>query len=324
MVRVAGEYGVSAARCIAGTGLTDDDLVDPAREVAGEQELAVLRNILHALPVRVPFGFVAGQHYHSTTHGMLGFAMITSPDVRSGLDVMLRYFDLSMSFNRLGFEIEGRQGRLLYDDSDNPDDLRAALVERDVGALVALERDVLGRVLPAQSLTFRAPRPAYPDPLQALFGAAPRYDAAINCIGFDLALLDVRLPLADEHGRRVSEDQCRALMEQRGREAGLSGRVRSLIVRTPGEFPSMQTVAAELGMSARTLRNRLAREETSYRELIEHAREALAEQLLTAGMTMDAIAERLGYAETSSFVTAFKRWKGVPPHRYRQEVQHRP
>jgi len=39
--------------------------------------------------------------------------------------------------------------------------------------------------------------------------------------------------------------------------------VRSRILRTLGEFPSMQTVAAELGMSTRTLRNRLARESKS-------------------------------------------------------------
>lgn len=49
----------------------------------------------------------------------------------------------------------------------------------------------------------------------------------------------------------------------------------------------------------------------------------LAEQLLATGMTLDSIAERLGYADTSSFAAAFKRWKGMPPHRFRQETRHR-
>ncbi len=32
----------------------------------------------------------------------------------------------------------------------------------------------------------------------------------------------------------------------------------------------------------------------------------------------DEVAERLGYSEASSFVHAFKRWKGVAPGAYRQ------
>jgi AraC-like DNA-binding protein len=34
-------------------------------------------------------------------------------------------------------------------------------------------------------------------------------------------------------------------------------------------------------------------------------------------LSVDEIAARLGYSDTSSFTTAFKRWKGVPPRDYR-------
>ena len=80
----------------------------------------------------------------------------------------------------------------------------------------------------------------------------------------------------------------------------------------------MSVVAAELGMSTRTLRNRLRRESTSYREIVDQLRRVLAEELLSAGaMTIDEIAQRLGYADTSAFIAAFKRWKGVPPGSYK-------
>jgi AraC-like DNA-binding protein len=36
-------------------------------------------------------------------------------------------------------------------------------------------------------------------------------------------------------------------------------------------------------------------------------------------MTLDQIAERLGYADTSTFIAAFKRWKGVAPGGYRRQ-----
>jgi AraC-like DNA-binding protein len=81
----------------------------------------------------------------------------------------------------------------------------------------------------------------------------------------------------------------------------------------------MKSVAAALGTSTRTLRNQLSRESTSYRKLVDELREALAEQLLATHTSIDEIARRLGYADASSFISAFKRWKGVAPGGYRTE-----
>ena len=140
MVRVAGEHGVAAATCLAGTGLDAVAIGEPGHEIQGQQELAVLRNILGALPPELPFALRAGQHYHVTSHGMWGFAVLACSSFRDAIETGLRYFELSYSFNRVSFAFEGRRPRLDYDDADNPEDLRAALVERDIAALVAMYR----------------------------------------------------------------------------------------------------------------------------------------------------------------------------------------
>jgi AraC-like DNA-binding protein len=320
-IRLAMEHGVSLAACIAGAGLHEEELRDPAREIEGRQELIVFRNILNRLPRELPFPLLVGQRYQPTMHGMWGFAILSSPNIRSAIEIGLRYFDLSFSFNRARLEINGNQFRLIYDDSDNPDDLRAALIEADIAALVTIQRSLLGYAIPFQSLQLRSPRPAYASAFEPLFGVVPQWDAAINAVGIDPSVLDLPMPLANELGLRVSDEQCRLLIEHRGQRSGLAGKVRGRILRKPGEFPQMETVAAELGMSARTLRNQLRREATSYRELLEEIRETLAEELLsTTRLTIDEIAGRLGYADTSSFVLAFKRWKGVSPRGYKREM----
>jgi AraC-like DNA-binding protein len=318
MIRVAAEQGLDFAACVAGTGLTAEDLGDPAREIEGQQELGVLRNILRALDPSVPFGLIAGARYHLSTHGMWGFAMISSPTIRRALDFSLRYFDLSYSFNRFSVVFETGQARLIYDDSDNPEDLRAVLVERDMAAAVTFGRDVFGRMIPIKSLQLRGRRPAHVHAYEPLFGVQPTFNAQGNSLCIDAAWLDVPHPLADEMGLRVCEEQCRALIERRGVRSGVAGRVRARILAKPGEFPRLTTVAAELGMSTRTLRNQLDRETTSYRELLEEIRETLAEQLLSSTrMSLNEIAERLGYADASSFTAAFKRWKGISPRVYK-------
>ena len=51
--------------------------------------------------------------------------------------------------------------------------------------------------------------------------------------------------------------------------------------------------------------------------LQDEARKALAEELLVGdGRSVAAIAERLGYAQVSSFTQAFRRWHGVGPRAY--------
>lgn len=44
---------------------------------------------------------------------------------------------------------------------------------------------------------------------------------------------------------------------------------------------------------------------------------------MTAGLSIEQVAERIGYSEASSFVHAFRRWKGVSPRRWAQAARAR-
>lgn len=317
MIRVAEEHGVSFERCIEGTELTRAELADPLTEIEGRQELQILRNILQALGPDVPFALRAGLRYHITTHGVWGLAIVSSANIRSAIDFLLRYFDLSYSFNRLQIDVGPTLMTAVYDATDNPDDLQPALVERDLGALLTLQREGLGHVLPVHSLELRSPPPPYASLFKPMFGVTPRFNSSVNRLTSETKYLDASGPLADEVGRRIGEQQCVAMLDRRQSEAGITGEVRRRILRSPGHIPSMNELAAALGMSTRTLRNRLGREASSYRRLVEDVKMTLAEEFLSSNVTVDAIADRLGYADASSFGNAFKRWKGVSPRGYR-------
>ena len=54
--------------------------------------------------------------------------------------------------------------------------------------------------------------------------------------------------------------------------------------------------------------------------LADEVRKALAIELLTkAGLKLDEIAGRLGYADAGSFIHAFKRWTGESPTQFRRQ-----
>lgn len=82
------------------------------------------------------------------------------------------------------------------------------------------------------------------------------------------------------------------------------------------------SVAAELNLSGRSFRRRLKEEGTSFRSLLQRARQARARVMLEASdLPLSVAAEQLGYSDTATFSRAFKDWTGVSPGRYSKKTQ---
>jgi AraC-like DNA-binding protein len=106
----------------------------------------------------------------------------------------------------------------------------------------------------------------------------------------------------------------------RRREA-LALLVRSeLEARTHG-YPTLREMSAKLCVSTRTLKRHLRDTGASYRELLDGVRQAQARELLARpGLTIEKIAERLGYSSGANFSRAFQRWIGIAPGQFREQV----
>jgi AraC-like DNA-binding protein len=71
-------------------------------------------------------------------------------------------------------------------------------------------------------------------------------------------------------------------------------------------------------MSSRTLSRKLAVEDTSFAEILDELRAALAKLYLRDDtLPVSEIARLLVYCEVSSLTHAFKRWTGTTPRRFR-------
>jgi AraC-like DNA-binding protein len=93
--------------------------------------------------------------------------------------------------------------------------------------------------------------------------------------------------------------------------------VRRLVNTATDDAPSLSDVAARLHLSARTLRRRLADRGVSFMRIVDEERRSLALQYVMGGeMTVESIAERLGYSESANFRHAFRRWTGSSPRNY--------
>ena len=128
--------------------------------------------------------------------------------------------------------------------------------------------------------------------------------------------LDIPIPTADQRLLNILRRHAETMLRESGQKgSGLVPKVERLVVDLlPTGMARAKVVATKLGMSDRTLSRRLAREGTSFDEILDRLRHDLAQRYITASdLSLSEIAFNLGYANQPAFTTAFKRWSGKSP-----------
>lgn len=322
MTAFATARGVALRDCLTGTGLRPDDLADPVMMVSAEQEFAVIRNLLRLLGDTAGLGLEVGERYHFTVLGSVGFAVASSPSMYHAFELALRYIDLTFALTSFRLEEEYEDSRIVLMDDQVPTELHRFALERAVGVMYTMARNLFGRVEVIQGLSFSFPPPADIQIYRDKLGIEPQFNAPRTVIQLDMAVMKQPLPHASAMALHQAEEQCRKLLAERRELTGLAERVCYRLARRGGHPPDMQTMASELCLSVRTLRRRLQEEGTTYADLCDDVRQTFAKELLALPqLSVEQVAERLGYAESASFIHAFKRWMGMTPLAFRVAYQ---
>jgi len=315
------DHGVALEHLLLHTGLTRVQLDDPKGEIEAQQEIQIIRNLISALPHVPTLGIEAGKRYHVTTYGLWGYAVLSSPTLGMAVSMTSRMLNQTFSLTTNDVEQLGDQVLVTYHTDHLPPEVRQFVVDRDRASVLTLQREILGHPMTYVAVQMRR---AEPDPELAqayteLFGVRPQFGQAHDRSVFAAALMHEPLPQADPHTAALCEQMCKKLVDARSSRTGVAAQVRDRLMRTPGRIPDMEDIAAEMNITSRTLRRHLTTEGASFRALLEEVRSTLAEELMTsASLTHSEIAERLGYADVTTFIEAFRRWKGVPPSEFRK------
>ncbi len=323
LTQLGADHGVSLDNLLRHTGITRAQLDDPKAEIEAHQEVQLVRNLIQDLPHIPTLGLQAGTRYHVTTYGLWGYAVLSSPTLGTAVSMASRMLNLTFSLTVNEVEQLGEQIRSSFHADHLPPDVRQFILDRDRAAVITLQREILGHPLPYRAVHMRRPEPA-PEIAEAytsLFGVRPLFGQARDCALFDSALMHEPLPQADAHTAALCEQMCRKLVEARKSRTGVAAQVRDRLLRTPGHIPDMEEISTEMKITSRTLRRHLTAEGATFRALLEEVRSTLAEELMaTASLTHGEIAERLGYADVTTFIEAFRRWKGMPPSEFRRSL----
>ncbi|MCR6631968.1 MAG: AraC family transcriptional regulator [Magnetospirillum sp.] len=168
---------------------------------------------------------------------------------------------------------------------------------------------------------------AYPEPPQAaeyplMFTSELRFDQPRTEIAMDGKYCALPVVRTAESLRDFLSVAPGNLLVQYKDSNSLAAQIqRRLRELPPSEWPGFDQIADDMRTSASTLRRRMEAEGQSYQAIKDHLRRDMAINLLSdSAMSVMDIAAELGFAETSAFHRAFKKWTGANPGEYRRSV----
>lgn len=176
-----------------------------------------------------------------------------------------------------------------------------------------------GRRLRIMAVELRCAEPQFCDDYRVMFSQTLHFCRPRTRMIIAADCLDMPLRRAPEELQRFLAEAPGNILVKYRDPTSFGWRIRNDLLRgDPCTWPDVDTVARQLCVSPATLRRRLADEGQTVQGLKDSVRRELAVAWLAQNEpSLGEVAERLGFADSSSFYKAFRKWFGCNPGAYR-------
>jgi AraC-like DNA-binding protein len=313
------EQGYSDRQIFAGSGLSAK-VFEEARPTAPFAKVAAFFENAAKLTDNDILGLERGIKRDYRLSGLISYVGTASPTVLDAIHNIARYRRVFSDAVEIDVSSLEKDGRLIWS-FRVPDavERRQHAEFSTIGLLVSL-RQCTNREIRPDLVAFRHSRNTNLQAFARSFGCKVLFDQRQPVIQFKPSDLELPLITADNELYKVLTEYCEVVLQGKSRNTSdLLVDVERVIADrlTSGEV-TQHHVAKSLGMSARTLSRRLAKEGTTFFKTVENLRHSLAQRYLSnSDLVLAEIAFLLGYSGLSSFNDAFKRWTGKTPGQFR-------
>jgi AraC-like DNA-binding protein len=248
---------------------------------------------------------------------VVGYAMMSSPDLRGVLERAARYIRIVSDAATLNVTTNHDGYRLCLELLGGDDEVPWQRYCFDLMSVLSFLRWIMEGDLQALALELRASTNDAHQ-CQTASGCQLRFGAEVNALLF--APADVARPLPTAHAELASVHE-RIASEYLARldRSETVARVRAAILeRLADGRPQRAKVARALGMSERTLQRRVEAIGSSFRLLLDETHKEMARTYIERhDLSLAEVAYLLGFNDQSSLFRATQRWFGSSPRQYR-------
>lgn len=255
----------------------------------------------------------------ASSHGALGYGALAAPTVRDTFDLVRKMISTRIAI--ISIESEQRSDETIFRvvEKFDLDSLRLFVSIVLLSSFVDLIAKTTGNS--AAEITVRLPLNELPHP--------KAYRAKFPSVTFDVgsehlelsipdAILQQRCLTLDEFAYRNALRECEQLLQQEVGGGAFARRVKTYLLQRGGDFPLQELAAEHFAVSVRTFIRKLKQEDSSYQLLLDEVRKELVVWYLSNDeLSIEQIASKVGYADTSNFSRVFRRWFNQTPTEFR-------
>lgn len=318
------EAGVDIDGLLTRVGLT-------AKEISSEQpRLSVKKQIefvdLVAEDVRdTNFGFHLAQEFDLREMGFLYYVGASAGTLGDALKRLERYSSIANEGIALKIGLAGSL-RVSFHYSGVARHTDKHQIEFWITALIRNCRHMTNSEIRPVQVRLAHLRNDPQNELQKFFGTKVEQHSGGDSVDFRLSASNLSVVNADPYLHGCLVKVCEEALARRKQSLSSSVTVKvqnAISELLPHGQARLETVAAKLGMSTRTLSRQLTSEHSTFTKILDHMRSALAYRYLAEpNLRISQVAWLLGYKEVSAFTHAFRRWTGKTPRSARQRQLH--
>lgn len=314
--------GADPAPLLIEAGLSPSLLDKPDERIPARRQIAFLNIAAEVLEDDL-LGFHLAQNFDLRALGFVHYMMASAETLAEALAYEAQYGSLANEALKIREGSgEGASLELGYAGVERHLDRHEA--EFWLTTTLRQCRLLTGRELVPVLATMIHSRPSRVAEMERYFGLQIDFGAELDFLAFDRDAKELPLTTSDPFLKELLAGlHQQAFLLSTGEAASLRTRVENAITpRLRHGTPKIETIAKDLGTSARTLTRRLAELGISFSEILDELRYHLAVQYLRDGTsTISQVTWLLGYREPSASVRAFKRWTGKTPTAFRRELK---
>jgi AraC-like DNA-binding protein len=319
----AAEHDGVGERTLLATAGIDTLAADPLARIPLDAVVNLWRAATE-LTGNTAFGLRMGSAIEPTSFNVVAYTLVSCNSLREAIGNLQRFQRLVSDGGRMQLVEQNELAWLVYHPMQATLPFSPFQVEAVLACGVRLGQWIMGpgfapkRVCLAHGAI--SPMQAYRESL----GCEPEFHSAFSGIGLPLSSLDTLLPARNPEICRLHEGLARRQLSSLESSASFRERVAAVLQQLLAQrMAHKESVAALMGMSPRTLQQRLTDEGSSFADLLDEVRHKLALRYLADPMlSLGQIAVLLNFSDASAFYRAFKRWTGRVPGDYRRTPGH--
>ncbi|SNR86808.1 AraC family transcriptional regulator [Pseudomonas segetis] len=307
--------GYDCLALLRGLNIQPALLDEPKARIAPEQFARLIQQLWELLDDEyLGFGKYPSKR---GTFAMMCHAIIHCRTLEKALSRGALFYSLFPEAPGIQISHEGDFACLTVDDS-RLDDPEHFLVESLLVIWHRLGSWLIGQHIRLEQATFSYAKPEHEPQYKLLFPCPRHFNEPRISLHFHKRYLAMPLLQDERTLKHFLQHSPADLLARPDSGHSLNSQIRRLLGRDCSAWPDLEKVAQKLHMSAQTLRRHLREEGTSFQELKDNLRRDLAIYHLGRNeISIQLIAEQLGFSEPSAFHRAFKKWTGLTPGAYR-------